>query len=372
MSNSVKVGVYYFPNYHVDPRNEVIHGKNWTEWELMKHATARFPGHDQPKVPLWGYEDEADPAVMSKKIDTAKMYGVDAFIFDWYWYEGPYLQRALDEGFLGCGNEKLEFALMWANHDWTNFHPGGRATPYPTDFFWTTTADTVEFVWDYLIERYFTHPLYMRVDGKPYFSIYSTNRFIIQMGGVEKCAKVLESLQQKARKAGLPGIHLNGMWWDNMDESPDSICPQSDWVDKIGFTSYTSYNIPIYRFPPEEFPCTDYDNAYQVYYRMRDIAVASLPGPYYPVITMGWDSSPRNVQSELYERMHYPYFPIMEPTPEKFGAKVAEAVAMLKNSSPKDRLLFVNAWNEWTEGSYMEPDTKHGYGFLEALRDNLK
>lgn len=369
--SDIKTLVYYFPNYHVDPRNEKVHGPGWTEWELMKHATPRFPGHDQPKVPLWGYEDEADPAVMSKKIDTAKSYGIDAFVFDWYWYEGPFLERALNEGFLGSGNDKLQFALMWANHDWTNFHPATRTRPYPTDFWWTTTADTVGFVWDYLIENYFTHPLYFKVDGKPYFSIYGTNRFIIQMGGVERCTRALALLQEKARAAGLPGVHLNGMWWDNMDESPASICPQSQWVE-IGFSSYTSYNIPLYTFPPEEFPKTDYDNAYKVYYGMRDHAVATLPAPYYPVITMGWDSSPRTVQTEVYERLDYPYFAIMEPTPEKFGARVAEAVAQLKERPVNERLLFINAWNEWTEGSYLEPDVKHKYGFLESLKANLQ
>src|SRR5512135_1016411 len=65
------VACYYFPNYHVDPRNEKQHGPGWTEWELVKRAEPRFEGHHQPNVPLWGYTDEADPAVMAKKIDAA-------------------------------------------------------------------------------------------------------------------------------------------------------------------------------------------------------------------------------------------------------------------------------------------------------------
>ena len=77
----IQTAVYYFPNYHVDPRNEAIHGTGWTEWELMKLARPRFEGHDQPKVPAWGYEDEADPQVMAKKIDVAVEHGVDAFVF---------------------------------------------------------------------------------------------------------------------------------------------------------------------------------------------------------------------------------------------------------------------------------------------------
>ena len=140
----IQCAVYYFPDYHVDPRNEAIHGKGWTEWELMKVARGRFPGHEQPKIPLWGYEDEADPAVMAKKIDAAADHGVDAFLFDWYWYEGPYLERCLKEGFLRAPNmQRMKFALMWANHDWKNFHPGSRETKhYPVNFPWSTRRES--------------------------------------------------------------------------------------------------------------------------------------------------------------------------------------------------------------------------------------
>ena len=72
------IAAYYFPNYHLDARNEARHGRGWTEWELMKCARPRFERHDQPKVSLWGYEDEADPAVMAKKIAAAAKYEYEA------------------------------------------------------------------------------------------------------------------------------------------------------------------------------------------------------------------------------------------------------------------------------------------------------
>ena len=77
MSKNLKVGAYYFPNYHADKHNNKYYHEGWTEWDLVKKATPRYPGHQQPKVPLWGYEDEADPKVMAKKIAAAKKYGVD-------------------------------------------------------------------------------------------------------------------------------------------------------------------------------------------------------------------------------------------------------------------------------------------------------
>ena len=79
-----EVAAYYFPNYHIDPRNEAWHGTGWNEWELVRQARPRFSGHNQPKEPLWGYEDEADPAVMAKKIDAAAEHGLTSFLFDWY------------------------------------------------------------------------------------------------------------------------------------------------------------------------------------------------------------------------------------------------------------------------------------------------
>lgn len=373
MEKHIPVAVYYFPNYHVDERNEEIHGKNWTEWELMKCARSRFEGHDQPKIPLWGYEDEADPQVMAKKIDAASDAGIDAFIFDWYWYDGPYLERCLKEGFLKAPNKnKLKFALMWANHDWKNLHPGTRCTKsYPFDFLWTTRFETVPFVWDYLIENFFTQENYYRVDGKPYFSIYATNAFIARMGGMKKCKFVLDLLQKKAQDAGLPGIHLGGLWYDNMDGNSASVCPQAEWFTELGFSSYTNYiyHMPVYTAPAECFPRVDYDAVFEEYYSVRKLATDTLPGPYYPVVTVGWDSSPRSVQSEIYDRrLVYPYLPVIESTPAKFQEKIQEAFRFLKSRPEKDRYLFINAWNEWTEGSYIEPDMKNGYGYLEAVK----
>ena len=102
-------------------------GKNWTEWNLVKHAQPRFPGHLQPNVPLWGYEMDNDPTVMAKKIDAAADHGVDHFLFDWYWYNetstngqpGLFQDSALEEGFLEAPNRnRMKFALMWASQEW--------------------------------------------------------------------------------------------------------------------------------------------------------------------------------------------------------------------------------------------------------------
>ncbi len=122
---SCRVAAYYFGDYHPDERNFAEHGPGWTEWNLVKSATPRFPGHHQPRIPLWGYEDESDPRVFEKKIAAATAGKIDAFIFDWYWYkDGPFLQAALTDGYLRASNcRDLKFGVMWANHDWFDIQP---------------------------------------------------------------------------------------------------------------------------------------------------------------------------------------------------------------------------------------------------------
>ncbi len=128
----ITVASYYFGNFHPgDPRNVKCKGPGWSEWELVKTAQPRFPGHQQPKVPLSGYGDESNPKVMAQKIAVAADHGIDAFIFDWYYYDdGPFLDRPIDRGFLQATNHhRLKFAFLWANHDWAEIQPYKRGTP---------------------------------------------------------------------------------------------------------------------------------------------------------------------------------------------------------------------------------------------------
>ncbi|RYY37251.1 MAG: hypothetical protein EOP46_03335 [Sphingobacteriaceae bacterium] len=103
-AGDVTVACYYFPNWGPVAQSE---------WNTVKFAQPKFAGHQQPKVPEWGYENENEPTVMAKKIDAASANGIDAFIFDWYYTdEGTYLKEALEQGFLNApNNNKIKFAL---------------------------------------------------------------------------------------------------------------------------------------------------------------------------------------------------------------------------------------------------------------------
>ena len=165
----VEIAGYYFPNYHPDRRNDGWHGKGWTEWELVKAARPRFPGHRQPVVPAWGYFDEADPKWAAREVDLAADHGVTCFIYDWYWYQdGPYLQEGLEKGFLRAeNNRRLKFALMWANHDWLNIHPAA-FTNHPETL---AKGAVSRAAWDrlttHVVAHYFSRPNYLKIDGEP-------------------------------------------------------------------------------------------------------------------------------------------------------------------------------------------------------------
>ena len=178
----IKTYAWYFPNWHPTPLNDKWHGTGWTEWECVKCALPRFPGHIQPKKPLWGFENEADPAVFEKKIDTAKKYGIDGFIFDFYWFKdlGPYRRECLDNGFLQAKNsQELEFSVMWCNHDPIYAHPAA----YRHDNFQLASGDIDEKLFtevtDFCIKNYFGRQNYQRVDGKIHFGIWHMKNSLI-------------------------------------------------------------------------------------------------------------------------------------------------------------------------------------------------
>lgn len=370
---------YYFPNYHLDPRNEAAHGAGWTEWELVRRAEPRFPGHRQPRVPLWGHEDEADPAVMAHKIAAAADHGLDAFIFDWYWYDdGPFLERCLDEGFLGAANvDRLRFALMWANHTWVDIHPAKLRNPHHPLYPGPVARATWDRLTDHVIARYLTHPAYWRIEGRPYFSIYDLTALLQGLGGVAATRAALDDFRRKAEAAGLPGLHLNAVVWSvrvlpgetagdasvaRVARNPNAL------LEALGFDSIGSY-VWIHHVPLPGFPETPYLDVLAGAAAHWRRTAAEFRLPYHPNVTMGWDASPRTVQSDRYENAGYPFMPMLSGnSPAAFRTALREARRFL-DEQPAPRILTLNAWNEWTEGSYLEPDTVDGLAYLEAVRD---
>lgn len=343
-TRKVEVAAYYFPGYHADPKNDRRKGVGWTEWDLVKAARPQFAGHDQPRTPSWGYQDESDPKEMAKKIEAAASHGVDAFIFDWYWYEdAPYLFGGLDRGFLKAPNRnRMKFALMWANHDWHDCHPAHRDQPLPLIYTGATDARVFDHVADAAI-RYFKKPNYWKIDGNPYFSIYEVMTLVDGLGGISNARHALDRFRAKAKAAGFPDIHLNAVGWGPL--TPEA-------VTSLGFDSVTDY-VWVHHLAPEKY--SEWARKSEAQWPEFE---SKWPVPYFPNVSVGWDNTPR-----------YSWLTnVTGSTPLEFESSLRAAKQYLAERRSGPKILTINSWNEWTEGSYLEPDMTYGMGHLDAIR----
>ncbi|NUP98991.1 MAG: glycoside hydrolase family 99-like domain-containing protein, partial [Armatimonadetes bacterium] len=336
-------------------------------------ALPRFTGHRQPIVPAWGYFDESDPAWAAREIDLAADHAVTCFLYDWYWYEdGPFLHDALDRGFLLAPNrDRLKFALMWANHTWIDIHPAKYINPKHKLALGEVSRSAFEQMTDLVINRYFTCPNYLRLDGAPYFSIYELGTFIRGLGGLDAAVEALADFRERARQAGLPGIHLNAVVFGLRvlpGESP--VQDPVELVERLGFDSVGSYTW-VHHYGPntDGFPQGSYAAAMARNVALWDENQANYPVPYHPNVSMGWDPSPRTIATDRYDPLGYPFTAILDGnTPAAFQHALEQARDHLLRPDVSQKLLTINAWNEWTEGSYLLPDTVTGNAYLEAIR----
>ncbi|MHB1767965.1 MAG: glycoside hydrolase family 99-like domain-containing protein [Phycisphaerae bacterium] len=368
------VAVYDWPCYHPSKFMQAKLGKGWTEWDLIKKAKARFPGQYQPKVPLWGYTNEANPRVMAHAIAAMADHGVNVIIFDWYRFQHnkSILESALRAGFLKAPNHgRLKFALMWANGSFGNifpFKPGETWSNVPV---WLHAAvDRRDF--DRITRsaiHYFKRPDYWKINGKPYFSIYDLPTLIRGLGGVAATHAALEHFRAEARAAGFPGLDMNVIIkpydlphelalvkGQPMPGDPSQrIETVAEMFHAFGFNSGTLYTWAQQVAP--EYPTESYR-------RWGADAVAGWPAdadygiPFYPNVTVGWDGTPR----------HYPGGVVLHGSPRLFKAFLVRAKAWDDRHPSAARVVTINAWNEWAEGSHLEPDVLHGMGYLDAVR----
>jgi hypothetical protein len=327
---------------------------------VIRKGNPRFDGHYQPRQPLWGYEPDDDPKVMERWIDAATDHGVNVFVFDWYWYEGgPFLENTLNNGFLKARNSgKMQFYLMWANHDmpWKliNVHKyGDDNSPM-----WKATVDWENFkiIVDRVITQYFKQPNYFKIDGMPVFSIFNEPKLLESFGGsVEETRKALDYFRDEVKKAGFPGLHLQWNEGSGFIMQEEAAKQFSERVKTLGFNSATFYNMG------------GNNKDYLVYgansIRIRERMDAIPDIPFFPCVSIGWDDSPRFPAKGANDIVHY------HNTPESFAMLLLKAKEYADSHPEQPKIITVNAWNEWVEGSYLLPDMLNGFGYLEAVKD---
>lgn len=203
------VAAYIWPSCHDDPMGrEVLWPDGTGEWEIIKKGNPRFPGHYQPKVPLWGYELDNDPKVMERWIDLATDHGVNTFIFDWYWFNnGPFLESCLNDGFLKApNNRKMNFYIMWADHDVARNYWNVHRYKDDDSRLWDGAIDWPNFkiVVQRVIEQYFKQPNYYKIEGEPVFSVFSVDNLIKTFGSLEETRKGLDYFRAEVKKPVSP------------------------------------------------------------------------------------------------------------------------------------------------------------------------
>ena len=365
-NRSYDVAAYIWPSYTGDePRSRMFWPNGEGEWQTVRTATAKYEGHNWPRKPLWGYPNEADPAVMEQQIDAAADHGVNVFIYDWYWYDNrPFLEQCLNNGYLKAkNNDRVKFYLMWANHDVKYVWDKRIAHVDLGTTVWQAAVNRSQFeeIALRLIRKYFTHPSYYTIDDCPLFQIYDLNQLVSGLGGLDQTADAFTWFRKQAVKAGLAGLHLQLTSWGagraNLSGvDADAIETPADVVPRLGFDSITNYQYVHF---------TDIDRDYgeimvdgeKEWARMDK----EFPAPYFPHVSVGWDNNPR------FETFRPGV--VKNNTPEAVERAFLAARDYSDSHPDQPPLITVNSWNEWTETSYLQPDDLYGYGYLEAIRN---
>lgn len=309
------IGIYYFPGWSPD---------QLSRWEKQKN----FPERD----PVLGWYAEGQPEVADWHIKWAVENGIGFFIYDWYWRNGAEeLGAGLNEGFLKARyNGQMKFAIMWANHKPFSDH----------------TPDQLMTVLDYWIKHYFKRKNYLTVEDKPYVSFFLPNELITCLGSETKVRSAFQAMRERAKAAGLAGLHLAAC--QGIDRH------QLESLRAAGFDSVTGYNYLETGALTDHCAYRPFLLGHKAIWRRIESAKAL---PHIPCLTVGWDARP----------WHGPY------TKRKFARSsrhFQEGLACLKGHLDETgkTMAILEAWNEWGEGSYIEPNRSHGFRDLEAIR----
>jgi lipopolysaccharide biosynthesis protein len=373
--HKIKLIAMYFPQLHAIPENDEWWGSGFTDWQNVKSARPQFDGHNQPRVPLNNnYYDQSELETLRWQIDLAKKYGVYGFCHYHYWFDGKQLLETPTNLILDNKDINFPFCLSWANETWSKRWDGRdhhiliQQTHIPTKERW-------KLHYDYLIKAW-TDPRAIKVDGKPVFVIYRPQR-------IDKIDDMLAFWRELALKDGLPGLYFI---FQKQYELPTSSCLNSfdalfqfqpfEAVSSPSFNKKSIRHSPLFRLIrslPEryqdmlrglrakfvrELTFHDYDEVWRKIVEHRpDAKLTTFPGAY-----VDWDNAARYKKRATIYR---------EASPQKFGEWLNILLSTMPQRNLPENFIFLNAWNEWAEGAYLEPDERYGYEYLEALKNAL-
>ena len=346
--HDARIVAFYLPQFHRVPENDVWWGAGFTEWRNVAKAAPQFLGHYQPRLPgELGFYDLTAPNALHRQVELANQYGVSAFCFHHYWFAGKrLLERPLDQ-FLADKTLQLSFALCWANENWTRRWDGA------DDALLIAQSHSVEDharVFDDMA-RYLEDPRALRVGDKPLIVVY-------RPALIADAHAMTEIWRERAAKRGWPGLYLAAtdafqfedvanLGFDGLVEfpphglSPPQIGRKLAWLNPVHRGAVFDYAVA----------------AEEAITRLR--RRSSARNDVFPGVMPGWDNEARRPGAgNIFHNA----------TPGAFGAWLGAACDIAgKSLAPDRRFVFINAWNEWAEGAYLEPDDKWGRAFLEAM-----
>jgi hypothetical protein len=357
----VKIVAIFLPQFHRIPENDRWWGKGFTEWIQVTKAKPQFKGHYQPHLPTeLGFYDILLPEIKEEQSCLARRYGIDGFCYYHYWFNGRQLLEKPVNQIFKSGKPDFPFCFCWANENWTKRWDGSAHEILIRQNY--SHEDDLNHI-QHLIP-FFKDRRYITIEGKPIFFVYR----IELLPDPQKTAEIW---REEVKKAGLPGIYLG--IFENFKTGID---PES-----FGFDAAVEFTPNIECFTEHMFNDSRYDEMFQngeieigylqnkVYsYRSVVERIIAKPDPHYKRFRgafPAWDNSPRRSSIKGSTIVH-------GSTPEKFEVFVEMMIYdTYRLHKGEERLLFINAWNEWAEGCHLEPDRRFGLGYLEAIKQAL-
>ncbi len=345
----VRLIAFYLPQFHPIPENDAWWGRGFTEWTNVIRGQAQFKGHYQPHLPgELGFYDLRLVEVQERQIELARLYGVSGFAFYFYWFGGKRLLERPVRQYLENKRLDLPFCLCWANENWSRRWDGREKDILITQRH--DPEDDREFI--AYVSAYFRDPRYIHIKGRPLLILYRPDL-------LPDARKTAERWRSWCREHAIGELYLAYV------QSFEALDPA-----RYGFDA-------AIEFPPNN------TNAPIITDQVE------LLNPDFRGIVYDWQAFP--AQSRRYRTPPYTLFRGVNPSWDNearrcgeggvyFGSSPSDYQEWLKNAirdtikrfeDPEDRLVFVNAWNEWAEGAHLEPDQKFGYAYLQATRDAM-
>ena len=370
----MRLVAHYLPQFHRIPENDEWWGEGFTDWNNVARARPLFAGHRQPRVPRGGPYDQSRPDVVRRQAELARAHGIGAFCHYHYWFDGRQLLETPTNLFLDNPDIDIGICLAWANESWSRRWDGQdhliliRQTHPPAQERWALHFE--------YLKRAFTDRRALTVAGRPVFLIYRPQR-------IADLAGMLDDFRERAHRIGLPGLYLVAM--DQSREGDDTLARHFDAqlrfepfatyfmrrsrdrpvfraVDRLGRALLSQGAINVIQRGLDSF-ADRVSGPTRIDYRWVWDKIAARPLPQDRVVLPGafvdWDNTARY-------RRHAFLFDGADPAVFERGLDcLAERMAGLPAA---ERLLFINAWNEWAEGCHLEPDERNGLAWLEAAK----